>query len=71
MYLRRKRPDLPRTFRVPLFPATPLLAVVLCVFLMLNLGGSTRVVFTFWMLVGALAYLAYGRRRSMLAQGVL
>ena len=65
--LRRRRPDLPRTFRVPLFPLTPLLAVCMCVLLMVNLGGSTWIVFVLWMAVGAAVYLGYGRRHSTVA----
>jgi len=69
IYLRRNRPDLPRTFRVPLYPVTPILAVAGCVFLMANLGGSTWIVFGLWMVLGACVYLAYGRRCSTVAAG--
>jgi APA family basic amino acid/polyamine antiporter len=65
--LRRRRPDLPRTFRVPLFPLTPILAVTMCVLLMVNLGSSTWVVFVLWMALGAAVYLGYGRRHSTVA----
>jgi len=65
--LRRTRPDLPRTFRVPLYPLTPILAVAMCVLLMVNLGGSTWTVFALWMVLGAAVYLGYGRRHSTVA----
>ena len=67
IYLRRSRPDLPRTFRVPLYPLTPILGTVMCVYLMANLGASTWWVFGVWMLVGVGAYFGYGRRHSKLA----
>lgn len=67
VHLRRTRPDLPRTFRVPLYPVTPILAVLMCAFLMVNLGGSTWTVFALWMAVGAGVYLGYGRRHSTVA----
>ena len=67
IYLRRNRPDLPRTFRVPLYPLTPILAVAMCMFLMVNLGGATWVVFALWMTVGGAVYLGYGRRHSTVA----
>nr|WP_229785492.1 amino acid permease [Paenarthrobacter histidinolovorans] len=66
--LRRSQPDIPRTFRVPLYPFTPILAVVMCLVLMLNLGGSTWIVFVIWMALGASIYLAYGRRHSVVAR---
>ncbi len=64
--LRRARPDLPRTFRVPLFPFTPLLGAAMCVLLALNLGTGTWIAFGAWTLVGVAVYLAHGRHRSRL-----
>ena len=66
MYLRKTQPDTPRTFRVPLYPATPILGIAACLFLMFNLAGITWVVFGLWMIVGAGIYLGYGRRHSRL-----
>ncbi|WP_226082437.1 amino acid permease [Mycetocola spongiae] len=65
IYLRWKRPALPRTFRVPLFPVVPLLGFGFCVYLMITLGTTTWIVFLLWMLVGAAVYLGYSRRRSV------
>ncbi|WP_406633428.1 amino acid permease [Pseudarthrobacter quantipunctorum] len=67
IYLRRTRPELERTFRVPLFPLTPILGAAMCAFLMANLGADTWVVFAVWMLVGVAAYFGYGRRNSRVA----
>ncbi|WP_338071289.1 amino acid permease [Actinomadura bangladeshensis] len=67
--LRRTRPELPRSFRTPLFPVTPLLGVGFCVYLMVGLGGVTWVVFALWCAVGLAAYFLYGRRHSRLAEG--
>lgn len=66
MYLRKTQPDTPRTFRVPLYPVTPILGIAACLFLMLNLAGITWVVFGIWMVVGIAIYLGYGRRHSRL-----
>src|SRR5690606_25078932 len=65
--LRRTRPDLPRGFRVPLFPVTPLLGVGFCGYLMAGPGGVTWAVFALWTLAGLVAYFLYGPRRSRLA----
>ncbi|WP_344884074.1 amino acid permease [Zhihengliuella alba] len=64
VYLRRSRPDMERTFRVPFFPVVPLLGAAMCVYLMVNLGLSTWWVFLAWMVLGAFLYLGYGRRHS-------
>ncbi|KWR70157.1 amino acid permease [Arthrobacter sp. W1] len=66
IYLRKTQPDIPRTFRVPLYPVTPMLGIAACLFLMFNLAGITWLVFGIWMAVGAAIYLAYGRRHSRL-----
>jgi basic amino acid/polyamine antiporter, APA family len=70
--LRRTRPDLQRAFRTPLVPIVPILAVLICVYLMLNLSGETWVRFLVWMAIGLLVYFLYGRSHSHLhrRQGV-
>jgi APA family basic amino acid/polyamine antiporter len=67
IYLRRNRPDLKRSFRVPLYPLTPVLGTLMCAYLMANLGADTWVVFGAWMLVGIAIYFGYGRRNSKVA----
>ncbi|GAB3212031.1 amino acid permease [Marinactinospora thermotolerans] len=70
MVLRRTRPDLERSFRTPLFPLTPILGTLFCVFLMTRLDHVTWLVFLLWILVGLGAYFAYGHRKSRLARAV-
>lgn len=60
----RARPELERTFRVPLMPLFPILGVVLCVYLMSSLEVITWVVFALWLSVGIAIYVFYGRRHS-------
>jgi len=62
--LRRTRPDLPRAFRVPLAPVVAGLAVVACLWLMLNLTGETWVRFGIWMALGFVVYFLYSRSHS-------
>lgn len=64
--LRRRRPDLPRAFRTPFLPVVATLAVIMCVYLMLNLTGETWERFLIWMALGFVVYFAYGRRHSRL-----
>ena len=64
--LRRKRPDLPRAYRVPGSPVVPILSAVLCFWLMLNLTTLTWVRFAIWLLIGFAIYFLYGRQQSRL-----
>ncbi|KRF06976.1 amino acid permease [Nocardioides sp. Soil777] len=66
--LRRKRPDLPRSFRTPAVTLVAGLSVLLCVYLMLNLTGGTWVRFLVWMAIGLVVYFTYGRTHSRLAR---
>jgi APA family basic amino acid/polyamine antiporter len=67
--LRRTRPDLPRSFRVPLVPVLPIVAALASLYLMLNLPAETWIRFAVWMAIGVALYAVYGRRRSRLAAG--
>ncbi len=66
--LRRRRPDLERGFSVPWMPLIPILAIVSCVWLMLNLSALTWIRFVVWMAVGVLFYFLYSRRHSMVGR---
>jgi APA family basic amino acid/polyamine antiporter len=65
--LRWTRPDLPRTFKVALFPITPILGMIACGYMMFSLDTATWIVFGGWMVVGLVFYFLYGMRRSRLA----
>jgi len=67
--LRRTRADLPRSFRVPAAPVVATLAVLLCLYLMLNLTGDTWIRFLVWMALGFVVYFLYGYRNSRVGQG--
>ncbi|WP_369388067.1 amino acid permease [Streptomyces sp. CG1] len=67
--LRRTRPHMNRTFRVPLSPVLPALGFAFCVWMMGSLSAVTWIVFGVWMAVGLVFYFVYGHRRSRLATG--
>ncbi|MFJ3901338.1 amino acid permease [Streptomyces sp. NPDC090025] len=69
--LRRRDPELPRSFRVPLYPLSPLLGVGFCVYLIWGTGWTTWVQFAVFLVVGALVYAGYGRRNSRLGRGLV
>ncbi|MFI9122722.1 amino acid permease [Streptomyces bikiniensis] len=67
MVLRRRAPELPRSFRVPLFPLSPALGIGFCLYLIWGTGWATWLQFAVFLLAGGLLYAAYGRRNSRLA----
>jgi len=71
IWLRRTHPDIPRGYKVPLYPALPALGILSCFALIFTV--ETRVlVFFGWYLVGAIIlYFVYGMHNSELAKGHL
>ncbi|MEV0616033.1 amino acid permease [Nonomuraea sp. NPDC050404] len=66
LVLRYRSPELPRGFRTPLFPVTPVLGAIMCVVVMAGLAGVTWLAFGLWMLAGLICYFLYGFRHSRL-----
>ncbi|MGH8187704.1 MAG: APC family permease, partial [Steroidobacteraceae bacterium] len=69
MILRRRSPHLPRVFRCPQPYVVGTLAVLGCVYLLFSLPNSTLWRFLAWNALGIAIYMAYGRVRSLLANG--
>ena len=67
--LRRTRPDLPRSFKVPGYPVIPILAALACLFVMGFLTIGTWIRFLVWMAIGLIWYFGYSRSHSRLARG--
>jgi basic amino acid/polyamine antiporter, APA family len=67
--LRRTAPDLPRGFRVPGYPVTPVLSVLGCFWIITNLRPITIAVFGIWVAIVLVWYFTYGVRHSRLHIG--
>jgi len=63
---RYKKPDAPRTFRLPLMPLVPAFGVFASLFLMFQLHWETWLRFVVWLIVGLIIYYVYGRKHSLL-----
>jgi APA family basic amino acid/polyamine antiporter len=71
IWLRQTRPDLPRGFKVPLYPLIPIVGILSCGFLMMQVEGEVQTFFAYF-LVGAVAvYFLYGFWFSKLGRGVV
>jgi APA family basic amino acid/polyamine antiporter len=68
--LRRTQPDLPRGFRVPLYPIVPIASAAFALYLISGLPWVTFALFAVWLGVAAIIYFAYSSRHSRLARGI-
>lgn len=64
--LRRTDGDFRRPFRVSWSPVIPVVSVLACLYLMLNLSVATWIRFAVWMVIGLVVYLTYGQRNARL-----
>jgi basic amino acid/polyamine antiporter, APA family len=66
LVLRYKQPNLPRPFRTPLMPLTPILGCLSCLYLALGLPGDTWIRLIVWLAIGLCIYFLYGMKHSKL-----
>jgi basic amino acid/polyamine antiporter, APA family len=66
LVLRKTQPNLKRAFKVPFVPVIPILAILFCGYLSLQLPPTTWTTFAIWIAIGLLVYFLYGRRNSKL-----
>lgn len=64
--LRVREPDLPRAFKVPFYPVTPVLSVLACGYILVSLHWYTWIAFSGWILVVLIFYFVWGRHDSAL-----
>lgn len=66
--LRKTQPELKRGFRTPWVPVIPALAIIFCVYLMMQLSAFTWKGFLVWLIFGLIIYFAYGYKHSRLSK---
>jgi APA family basic amino acid/polyamine antiporter len=66
--LRKTQPNLRRAFKVPFVPWIPLLAVLFCGYLIIQLSQITWFGFFVWSIIGLIVYFLYGRKHSELSR---
>lgn len=64
--LRVREPELPRGFRVPGYPVTPVLSVLACGYIMFKLPAQAWITFLLWVAVAIGFYFAWARKNSAL-----
>lgn len=63
--LRRQHPDLNRPFKVPFGNVLPILSILICLVLMLNITLEAWLTYGTWLLVGVVFYFIYSRQKLM------
>ncbi|MEB3196076.1 MAG: amino acid permease [Candidatus Sericytochromatia bacterium] len=66
--LRKREPDLPRSFKAPALPLVAGFTIVSCAGMMLSLSKTTWWLFAIWSAIGVLVYFNYSIRHSVLQQ---
>jgi APA family basic amino acid/polyamine antiporter len=69
IWLRRTHPDIPRGYRVPLYPVVPALGIVTCLWLITTVPNYVLIIFAWYTLAMIILYFVYGMRNSELAKG--
>ncbi len=67
LVLRKRDPERPRRFRVPLVPFVPVFSIVSCLVLMTGLPLEAWVRFVVWLGIGLVIYFLFSRNRSLLS----
>ncbi|QSX78006.1 amino acid permease [Agrilutibacter solisilvae] len=70
IWLRRTHPDLPRGFRVPMYPVLPALGIVACFALIFTVETRVLIFFGWYAIAAIILYFLYGMHNSMLHKGV-
>ncbi len=71
LVMRKKMPELPRSFKTPMVPFVPIIGIVTCLFMMVFLPMDTWIRLLVWMLIGMDVYLVYGVKKSNLGNGTI
>ena len=69
IYLRRTAPELPRGFKVPLYPVVPVLGILSCGYLITTVPVNVLLLFALYLGIGMVIYFFYGIHFSNLQTG--
>lgn len=69
MVLRRTQPTLPRGFKVPLYPITPIVSVLFCLYLIQGLPAAVFYLFGGMLVLAAIFYFTYSIHHSKVGRG--
>lgn len=66
--LRKRRPDIKRSFKCPMVPVVPALGILFCGYLMWMLPTITKWRFVIWLVLGLVVYFTYSVKHSVMGK---
>jgi APA family basic amino acid/polyamine antiporter len=69
IWLRRTHPEIPRGYRVPLYPVVPILGIASCLWLITTVPTYVLIIFVWYTLAMIILYFVYGMHFSKLGRG--
>ena len=66
LHLHRTQPEMRRPFKTPGLPVVPILGIICCSYLIIQLPWVTMLRFMIWMIIGLIIYFVFSRRHSLL-----
>jgi amino acid transporter len=69
IWLRQTRPDLPRGFKTPFYPITPILGILSCIALIFQVEAKVQLFFLYFLVGAVVLYFVYGIWNSKLGKG--
>lgn len=70
IWLRTTHPEIPRGFRVPLYPVLPILGIIACFALIFTVETRVLMFFAWYVLAAIVLYFVYGIHNSRLQKGL-
>ncbi len=65
--MRRKAPEIPRSFKTPFVPVVPILGIIVCLAMIYGLGLPNWIRLGVWLIIGMFIYFGYSIKHSKLA----
>ena len=69
IWLRRTHPEIPRGYKVPLYPVLPALGILSCFALIFTVESRVLIFFAWYVVAAIVLYFIYGMHNSELAKG--
>jgi APA family basic amino acid/polyamine antiporter len=67
--MRKRNPEIPRSFKTPLVPFVPILGALICLLMITGLGIDNWLRLFVWLIIGFFVYFGYSVKHSLARKG--